>query len=622
MQRYALWVVLGWLMLAVMSAAEVRYVVGPDIPFELLYDANAELTLEEVAALPSSAFSLRQQPMAEGFRQGVHWQRFALSKADFASFSELWMKIDEPFLDDMQLYVQLHGEWSLQRLGDMQPAAQALIDYRQFIFVLPQPSSDVLQVIVRLETTSSHIMNATVMSPRVFFEATNRDIMVWSFYFGLASFSLLLAISMAVFIRTWAMFSLVAFAFTNFTLVASLYGFLSWTVLKPLPWLVSHVVSITMFANMATVLWLIRELLVKPLNRPWLDTVFRFMIAVNILSLLSVPVGLYGIVVPYNHLLTHSTIWLGLGAAMVWGWQRGWGYGLVLGCIMVYAIAILGGSVTVLGWFSDPGPFYRFWHYTLLMIMVAVLGVTALQLREDAKARAQRLALQQEVAAIREAQKLQRQFVGLVAHEFLNPLGVVILQAKMAQQSETQALEPVQKRFESIENAALRLKKLFHHWINTNRVLEDQMSLVKQTVKLDQWVHWVVHNGLLQNDREVIIKLDPVHCELDPELMTFAINNLIDNACKYSPISKPIEVVSTCRPQSIGISVLDHGPGVPFAQRERLFERHTRQHKDLYQVGMGMGLYLTSLVAEHHGGHLEYTDKAGYGSCFTIWFPR
>lgn len=622
MQRYALWVVLGWLMLAVMSAAEVRYVLGPEIPFELLYDANAELSLEEVAALPSSAFSLRQQPMAEGFRQGVHWQRFALSKADFAGYSELWMKIDEPFLDDMQLYVQLHGVWALQRLGDMQPAAQALIDYRQFIFVLPQPSSEVLQVIVRLETTSSHIMNATVMSPRVLFEATNRDTMMWSFYFGLASFSLVLAMIMAAFIRTWAMFSLVAFGFTNFTLVANLYGYLTWTMFKTAPWLAAHVVSINMFANMAAVLWLIRELLVKPLNRPWLDTVFRLMIAVNILSLFSVPAGLYGLVVPYNHLLTHSTIWLGLGAAVLWGWQRGWGYVLVLGCIMVYAIAILGGSMTVLGWFSDPGPFYRFWHYTLLMIMVAVLGETALQLREDVKARVQRLALQQEVAAIKEAQKLQQQFVGLVSHEFLNPLGVIMLQAKMAQQPENQGLESMEGRFASVEKAALRLSKLFNYWINTNRVLEQQMTLVKQTIALNEWLPFVVNSELLQHNRQAILHIDDIACELDPELIKFALNNLIDNACKYSPTTEPITVLTTCQAKSVGISVLDHGPGVPFAQRAHLFKRNTRQDQNLYELGMGMGLYFASIIAERHGGVLEYNEKVGYGSCFTIWLPR
>jgi signal transduction histidine kinase len=98
----------------------------------------------------------------------------------------------------------------------------------------------------------------------------------------------------------------------------------------------------------------------------------------------------------------------------------------------------------------------------------------------------------------------------------------------------------------------------------------------------------------------------------NPELVTQALANLVDNAIKYARADgaavngKPAEIVveASAQGENIALSVLDHGPGIPVSDRERVVERFVRLEQSRSEPGSGLGLSLASAVAQLHGGKL------------------
>jgi two-component system sensor histidine kinase MprB len=96
-----------------------------------------------------------------------------------------------------------------------------------------------------------------------------------------------------------------------------------------------------------------------------------------------------------------------------------------------------------------------------------------------------------------------------------------------------------------------------------------------------------------------------------------AVQNLVDNACKWNPPGESIEIVV----EQGSLSVRDHGPGIPPAERERIFERFYRTDAARAMPGSGLGLAIVRQVIEAHDGTVSVDDAVpGPGSVFTIRF--
>jgi len=96
---------------------------------------------------------------------------------------------------------------------------------------------------------------------------------------------------------------------------------------------------------------------------------------------------------------------------------------------------------------------------------------------------------------------------------------------------------------------------------------------------------------------------------------------LADNAAKYTPEGTPIEIGSTLEPSGARLWVRDHGPGIPRAQRHRIFRRFDRAHGSRAVGGSGLGLAIVDAIAKGHGGRCVVTDTSGGGATFTIHLP-
>jgi signal transduction histidine kinase len=119
---------------------------------------------------------------------------------------------------------------------------------------------------------------------------------------------------------------------------------------------------------------------------------------------------------------------------------------------------------------------------------------------------------------------------------------------------------------------------------------------------------------LCHPDRRVRLKLGgPLPVRVAPEALLQVLTNLLDNAAKYSPQGTPIRMEASRRGGQAVIAVEDAGPGVPEAERERIFERFSQLEAGAGHRagGIGLGLYIARQLARAHGGDLVLAEAGG-----------
>jgi len=127
----------------------------------------------------------------------------------------------------------------------------------------------------------------------------------------------------------------------------------------------------------------------------------------------------------------------------------------------------------------------------------------------------------------------------------------------------------------------------------------------------------------LQDRRiEVSSDSDSTPVAVDRDLLQLAVRQLLDNAVKYSGGSGTVHIGAERRESSVVFWVADEGPGVPSAERDRVFNRFYRASPQKFGVpGSGVGLAVVRQIARAHGGDAILTDTQGRGARFEVTVP-
>lgn len=112
--------------------------------------------------------------------------------------------------------------------------------------------------------------------------------------------------------------------------------------------------------------------------------------------------------------------------------------------------------------------------------------------------------------------------------------------------------------------------------------------------------------------------------DTDHLLLQLALNNLMENALKYSPAEKNIHVALSAEDKNLRISFRDEGKGIPDSEKKKIFSKFYRigDENTRKAKGTGLGLYLTQKIVEDHEGTVFVTDNIPAGSNFVILFPK
>ncbi len=114
----------------------------------------------------------------------------------------------------------------------------------------------------------------------------------------------------------------------------------------------------------------------------------------------------------------------------------------------------------------------------------------------------------------------------------------------------------------------------------------------------------------------------PAELDGDPVRLSQAVNNLLDNALKYTPAGGKVTLHARSEADAAVLEVSDNGPGVPAAEREAVFRRLYRGDSSRSQRGLGLGLSMVKAIVEAHGGAVAIEDVTGGGARFVVRLPK
>ncbi len=215
------------------------------------------------------------------------------------------------------------------------------------------------------------------------------------------------------------------------------------------------------------------------------------------------------------------------------------------------------------------------------------------------------------------------EFARLISHEFRNPLAVIKSQASVAMMEYARGVGQPVKRFQAVSEAAGRLQGLFEQWLDSDRLSRGTQELRIRRIELADWLPRLFGPSNTRTGHVItVIVREHVEIEVDEALVGMALQNLVDNAAKYSRGDKPIEVEAHVSATEVGIAVRDYGVGMSPSVRQRVFEKHYRAPNNTTAWGMGLGLFLVRQVVEAHHGRIDVVSELGEGTTFTLWLPR
>lgn len=215
------------------------------------------------------------------------------------------------------------------------------------------------------------------------------------------------------------------------------------------------------------------------------------------------------------------------------------------------------------------------------------------------------------------ASQAQRTFIADAAHELRSPLAALKLQWQAALRDGTLSGEP--QTTERIETRLNRLIRLVQQLLTLAR--EDaQPTLPVAVVSLRRLCEQAIGDlSLLAEDKDIDLGLEvraPVTeddaCEVsaDPHGLATLLNNLIDNAIRYTPRGGKIDLVLTRAGEQAGFEVVDNGPGIPEEDLGRVLDRFYRS-SHVQGTGSGLGLSIAMRIAQRHGLQLVLRNNPG-----------
>jgi two-component system sensor histidine kinase KdpD len=164
-----------------------------------------------------------------------------------------------------------------------------------------------------------------------------------------------------------------------------------------------------------------------------------------------------------------------------------------------------------------------------------------------------------------------------------------------------------------ITNNVLQIVRLDSDQLNLHKDWESAEELVGSAVKLCRQ-----RSPKRQIDVSVDTGLPLLWC--DALLVVQLLENLIENAIKYSPGNEAIHVTAYLKINSLVFSVADRGAGVPLELADKIFDAFQRGTQNS-KTGSGIGLTLCQMIAGIHGGSIAVAAREGGGSVFTCMFP-
>lgn len=219
-------------------------------------------------------------------------------------------------------------------------------------------------------------------------------------------------------------------------------------------------------------------------------------------------------------------------------------------------------------------------------------------------------------------------FISVISHELQTPIAIIKGYASTLARKDAR-FDPrtVRTRLVAIEEEADRLNKLVGNLLYASRIQANGLQMDVTSLDLEHVIRSMVRRLRAKSpDVEVAFSI-PSHLPTvmgDRERIEEVLQNLLDNAVKYSPGRPEISVVCYVTGEEVIVSVSDFGMGIALREQEQIFDRFHRVGAPLAQAtpGAGLGLYICRAIIEAHGGRIWVESTLRQGSTFSFSLPR
>ncbi|WP_426756432.1 PAS domain-containing sensor histidine kinase [Myxococcus sp. Y35] len=233
----------------------------------------------------------------------------------------------------------------------------------------------------------------------------------------------------------------------------------------------------------------------------------------------------------------------------------------------------------------------------------------------------------QDLTTRHELERLREEYVSLISHDLRNPLHTISLRVEQLKRAlHKRDLEREEAMTESIQRSVVWMSAMIEELLEGSRLESQRETLRREPRDLVHFLEGVMERDVPPDARErfhleVQGPLPPVW--VDAARLERVCANLLSNAAKYSPDGQPIIVRAWLEQGQVVVSVTDRGAGLTPEDAAHVFDKYYRTRKSgvMDAKGLGLGLYISRLIIEAHGGRIWVESEPGKGSTFSFCLP-
>jgi signal transduction histidine kinase len=247
---------------------------------------------------------------------------------------------------------------------------------------------------------------------------------------------------------------------------------------------------------------------------------------------------------------------------------------------------------------------------------IAGVAVERARLSED---------LEQAYESLNELDQLKTDFIAIASHELRTPLAVIMGYVSFLQEA---ADEATTSQLDSVMNAAIHLRDLIQAMLNLRYVDAGETNLSVNTMDWVEFCRDIAEpftETAVTKRQTITLQLPaaPLVVRADPNVLEVALNNLINNALKFTPADGTIEIALKQQGNEAWFSISDTGVGIPEDKLERIFNRFYQIEPALVRQhgGLGIGLSIAKDLVELQNGRIWAESIENQGSTFIVALP-
>ncbi|MBK1986529.1 PAS domain S-box protein [Sphaerospermopsis aphanizomenoides BCCUSP55] len=235
------------------------------------------------------------------------------------------------------------------------------------------------------------------------------------------------------------------------------------------------------------------------------------------------------------------------------------------------------------------------------------------------------LELHQTLEQTKQLSELRAHLVAIVCHQFRTPLNVISFSNSLIKRNvDTWKSEKILPFVKHIQTGVEQINQILDDILLLAKAESVQFSCQTEQINLVEFCQEIISKIIIiKGDHHIDFNYQETcfNVWLDKKLVEPILNNLIENAIKYSPLGSVVNLQVNCDHKQVIFQVKDQGIAIPEIDQHRLFEPFYRGSNIDNIPGTGLGLSIVKTLVNLHGGQMTVTSKAGVGTTFTVVLP-